>query len=84
MKTFETWLRIVLGLSCSCRAICGLVWCCATSARIWCSRSVSWGKALVGALGRGVAKKSIRRLAISGPKIASPLVTARTARRISD
>jgi hypothetical protein len=64
-KTFDTWLRIVFGLSCRLRAIWGLVWYWARSARIWCSRSVGSGKASTGALGRGVAKKSIRRLVIA-------------------
>ncbi len=83
-KMLETWLRTVFWLRRSLRAISGFVSCLAMSARISCSRSVSSGKASGGALGRGPANYyCMRRLAIEGPKMASPLTTARIERRIS-
>jgi hypothetical protein len=82
IKMLETWLRAVLGLRCSLRAISGLVSWRAMRSRISRSRSVSCEKASLDA-GRELAKYCIRRLAMAGPKIASPLTTARVERRIS-
>ena len=83
LKMFETWLRTVLPLMCRRPAIVGLARPCAISASTSRSRSVRPGNTSEGISGRGAERYSISRLAIGGPKIASPLPTATIARRIS-
>ena len=80
---FETWLRIVFGLSTKCAGDPRVVTALRDQLEHLALAVGELGKGHRGELGRGVVKKSMTRRATSGPKIASPLPTARIARAMS-
>jgi hypothetical protein len=80
---FDTLLRTVFGDRNSSAAICEFDRPAATRLRTSCSRAVSCGNTPVAVETGAPAKNSATRLAIAGPKIASPCATAVMARTIS-
>ncbi len=82
-NTFDTWLRTVLSLRNSRRAISALVSPRATRSRISRSRSVSSGNGTAASLDPPAAKNDSTRPAIEEENTTSPWLTASSPRAIS-